>query len=169
MVDSETLARGERLHTEAVSEHNAALDKHNGINARLKDAATRMSAITKRRIDGESNDQETAEFAALSGDVALLEKMLATAKKETDLAFGKVHSVFVEFDEAKQMLARQQAQMEYNALLATAKDVESVFCQAIRAVGLAGRKIGHHVLSQSFTRSDVLHRAIDLGCLPPQE
>jgi len=169
MIDAETLARGERLHAEAVAEHNAALDKHKGIDARLKDAATRMTAITKRRIDGDSNDQETAEFAALSGDVALLEKMVATAKKEADLAFQKIHAVVVSYDEAKQMLARQQAQMEYNALLATARDVESVFCQAIRATGLAGRKIGHHTLSQSFARSDVLHRALDLGVIPPQE
>ncbi len=169
MLDSETLARGERLHAEAVAEHETARAKQKEIDERLKGVSAKMHDITQRRVSGQSTDAETAEFAALHADAELLRKMLADAKNVTALAADKIHAVVIAHDDARQAFDRQQAEMEFNALLATTREIETVFCKALRAVALAGKKVGHHTLSQSFQKSDALHRALDLGVIPPEQ
>lgn len=164
----ENLARAERQHAEAVAEHQAALEKERGISDRLKDAAALQSAITQRRLNGESNDQEAAEFAALNGDVALLQKMLTTAQAGTKLAADKLHACYVAHSEFEASHARMQDQAKYEALLAKTREIETLFVKAIRATGLAGKRVGHFTLTQSFTKSDALHRALDLGVIPPE-
>jgi len=164
---TEDLARYERLHSESVADHKTAQAKQNGINDRLKDIAAQMTAITQRRIDGTSSDHEASEFAALAGDSQLLTGMLATAKAETKLAADKIHACYVVHDDAKNAHDRQQAQVEYIAMLAKTSEIEAVFVKAIRATALAGKKVGHFVLSQSFRPSEPLDRALRLGVIPP--
>ncbi len=168
-MSAENLARGERMHVEALAEHQSALHKEQGIDARIADIAKRMNAISQRRIAGTSNDQEAAEFAALGGDSQLLTQMLAAAKAETKLAGDKVRGAVAWYGDAQNAHMRQQAELEYNALQLRTKEIEAVFVRAIGATARAGKAIGHHSLSQSFKISETLHRAINLGVIPPQE
>lgn len=164
----ENIAKGERIHFEAVGELEAAQEKEESINSRLKDASDRMRAISQRRIDGQATEAETAEFAALHGDADLLQTMLTAAQAETKLANQKVHEAFVWSTDAARAHERERAAIEYEALKLKTQDIEKVFCKAIGMTARAGRKVGHHTLSQSFQPSQTLHRAINLGVAPPE-
>lgn len=165
-MSSENLAKAERQHAEMVAQHQAALEKQKCLDARLSDTAERMKAISQRRIDGTSNDAEAAEFAALHGDAALLEKMLATAKAETAQAFERVHGASCVYNDTKSAHERQKVAIEYECLRQKCADIEAVFCRALGMVARAGKKLGHHTLSQSYRPSDTLHRALNLGVAP---
>ncbi len=165
---SENLARYERQHQEAAAAHAAALEKQNDINSRLQDIAERMATITKRRVAGDVDPAETSEYAALQGDSQLLAQMLATAKEETKLAAETVHAAYTVFHDAQNAQAILENKAKYEALLAKTREIEVVFCKAIRLTALAGKSVGHFTLSQSFTKSDTLHRALDLGVIPPE-
>ncbi len=164
---SENLATAERLNAEAETEHQAAADKEMSINARLKDTADRMASISQRRINGESNDQEASEFAALKGDADLLQKMLAEAKQITIDAFGKLRLSVMNFNDLGAEHKREQNAIEYQVLLCKAKEIEDVFVRAIGETGRAGKKIGHFTLGQSFRVGDALDRALRLNVIPP--
>lgn len=164
----EALSRFERQHQDAVMTHAAAKAKSDNIKTRVDDTAQRMATITQKRIDGNATDQETAEFAALQGDLELLKKMQVAAKDATQIAADTVHAAYVAHQEAENIQTRIQNEAEYQALLAKTREIEAVFCRAIRLTALAGKKIGHFTLSQSFQKSDVLHKAFDLGVIPEE-
>lgn len=163
------LARGERLNEEAQAELAAARDLVRQNTERLNNARTRMNAITQRRVSGTATAAETAEYAALQGDEALLGKMLAAAKQSETQATEKVHGAFVFFDSARVAHDRELADAKFKALLEQTKQIEAVFCQALGALGRAGRAVGINTLGQCFQKCDVLHRALDLNVIPPQE
>jgi hypothetical protein len=164
----ENLSRYERQHAESVAAHAAALDKQKGIDGRLKDIAERMSTITRRRVDGQVDEKETQEYVALQGDSQLLATMLTKAKGETKLAGETVHAAYVAFSDAQNSQTMLENQAKYEALLAKTKEIEVVFCRAIRLTALAGQAINHHVLGQSFRVSEALDRAIRMNVIPPE-
>lgn len=163
----DNIAKSQRIHFEAVSELEVAQEKESSIDVRLKDASARMRAISQLRIDGKATENETAEFAALHGDTALLTTMLETAQAETKLATQKVHEAFVWSTDAARAHDREQAAVEFQALKTKTQEIEAVFCKAIGMTARAGKRLGHHSLSQSFQASQALHRAINLGVAPP--
>jgi hypothetical protein len=164
----ENLARFERQHQEAIATHAAALDKQTGIDGRLSDIATRMATITKRRVAGDVDPAEASEYAALQGDSQLLATMLTTAKAETKLAAETMHATYCAFSDAKNGQAILENQAKYEALLAKTREIEVVFCKAIRATAMAGKSIGHHVLGQSYRPSEALDRALRMNVVPPE-
>ena len=165
---AEIIANRERRYAEVLKEHEVALKLQQTIDDRLREASDRQKAITKRRLAAQSNEAEAAEYAALAGDISTLEHMLNVAKSATKDAQDMCHAGFVSNREADEEFKAQQAALEYAALRVKCEDVEKVFVRAIRAVGLAGKKIGHHTLGTSWQRSDALHRALDLGVIPPE-
>lgn len=165
---SENLARFERQHADAVAAHQAAHDKQTSIDNRLKDIAERMAAITKRRVAGDVDEKETAEYAALQGDSQLLAQMLTTAKAETKLAAETLHASVVAYSDAQNAQTMLENEAKFQALAAKTREIEVVFCKAIRLTALAGQAIGHHVLGQSYRPSEALDRALRMNVIPPE-
>jgi hypothetical protein len=165
---STNLSRFERQHQEMAAAYAVAHEKQTSIDGRLKDIAERMAAITQRRIAGEIDDKETAEYAALQGDSQLLTTMLATAKAETKLAGETVHAAYCAFSDAQNAQTILENQAKYEALAAKTREIEVVFCKAIRLTALAGQAIGHHVLGQSYRPSEALDRALRMNVIPPE-
>lgn len=166
-MSDENLARGERMHADATAAHEAAQAAEKEIDARLADIAKRTQAISQRRINGQSNEQEAAEFAALKGDSDLLEKMLAEAKKKTKLASDQAVGSYHWYQDAKTAHQREQDHVQYQALLTATEEIEQMYLRAIGQLAKAGKRIGHHTLSQSWRPSDTMHRAFNLGVAPP--
>ena len=162
------IARFERQHQEAVAAHAAALEKQNGIDGRLQDIAARMTAITARRVAGNVDEKEAAEYAALQGDSQLLATMLTAAKAETKLAAETLHASVIAYSDASNAQNMLENQAKYEALAAKTREIEVVFCKAIRLTALAGQAIGHHVLGQSYRPSEALDRALRMNVIPPE-
>lgn len=163
---AENLARGERLHQEAIAAHQAASDKAQAITDRLASIRTRQQAITESRLAGTSNDQEAAEYAALTGDAELLGKMQIEAQAAIKTATDQAHGAYVWYTDAKRAHDREQAGIEYEALRAKTAEIEALFVRAIAATHAAGRGVGHHTLGQSWQPSQPLHRAVHYGVCP---
>lgn len=152
---------------EAQERHQAAQAKVAAIQARIADCRQRQQAVTAARLDGTASPESAAEFAALAADVETLGAMLEAARAEitsTDPAEER-HAL----DLAEQQLRHHQAQDHFTALAIKTAEVEKLLCQAIAATHEAGRKIGHHSLSQSWRPSDALHRAVHYGVTPSKE
>lgn len=166
----ETLARIERQHQSAVAAHAEARAKQYEISSRFTDTADRMQAITEKRISsGTSSEKDNAEYAALSGDLELLKKMHEAAKAATRLQFETMQACFDGYTEAERQHNLKQAELAFTAMHVKVKEIEKVFCQAIRALALQGQKLGKHTLSMSYSKGETLHRAIDLGVIPPEK
>jgi hypothetical protein len=162
-----SFAKAERLNVEALAEQVAATAQVAHNVKRLEDVKARMADITDRRISGTSSDRDAAEYAALHGDAALLEKLLTAARQTEKLATEKMRQANAFLIDAQREHDRELATVKYQALLAKCKEIEAVFCRAIGEVGRAGQVIGISTLGQAFQKSDTLHRALDLGVPPP--
>lgn len=163
---TESLAKGVRQHQDAVAAHKVATDKAQAIADRLAAVKARMAEITAARVSGNATDQEAAEYAALAGDSELLAKMHAEALAAAKLAGDTVHEAYIWYTDAQNAHNREQAAIEFEALKAKTAEIEAVFIRAIAATAAAGRAIGHHTLSQSWTPGHDLHRAISFGVAP---
>ncbi len=160
------LARGTRLHQEAVAEHASASEQSQHNESRLNEVRDRMATITERRVSGKASDQEAAEYAALQGDAALLQKMLTAAKQAESVAAEKMHAAFHYYTDALVAHNRELAKAKFQALKEQCQQIEAMFVKALGEVGRAGRAIGISTLGQCYQKSDTLHRALDLNMTP---
>lgn len=165
-MSAQELAKARRMHAEAVAAHQAASDKAQAIVERLDGIRARRDAISQNRVSGLVDPAETAEFAALAGDIEVLDKMLVQARAEAATASEQMHGRTIYYADAEQAHKRELAAVEYEALRQKTQEIEAVFCRAIGMVARAGKQLGHHTLSQSYKPSDTLHRALNLGVAP---
>ena len=165
----ENLANGEQMHQEAVAAHQAATDKLQALAARLTEARAKMTTISQARINGTASAQDAAEYSALAGDVALLEKMEAEALAATKLTNDQVHGAFIWYTDASRAHEQELMTAKFEAMKAKTAEIEAVFTRAIGMTAKLGKTLGHHSLSQSYQPGQTLHRALNLGVAPPVE
>lgn len=166
---SKALAKAQRMHADATASHTAAEAKAQAILDKLDTARFKRDDVSQKRVTGLVDPDSDRAYAALSGDITVLERMLTQARAERTVEAENLRSASAWLTNEKAAHDRQQAQVEYQATLAKTREIEAVFCKAIRAVALAGQKIGHSTLGQSFQKCDTLHRAFDLNLVPPEE
>lgn len=162
------LAKGERRHQEALAQHAAAIEQVQQNAARLTETRTRMDEITHNRVNSNATATEAAEFAALQGDTALLEKMMRAAEQAAEVAGQNMHQAFIYFTDAKRAHDREQAVAKFEALKAQCQEIESVFLQALGAVGRAGQAIGISTLGQAYPKSNAIRQVFDLNIIPTE-
>ncbi len=162
------LARAQRMHADATASHTTAEAKVQTILDKLDTARFKRDDVSQKRVAGLIEPDSDRAYAALSGDIAVLERMLTQARAELTVKAENLQSVSACLATETAAHARQQDQVEYEATLAKVREIEAVFCKAIRAVALAGQKIGRSTLGQSFQKCDTLHRAFDLNLVPPE-
>ena len=162
------LAKGERLHEQAQAELASAKDLLRQNNERVNDAKTRMNEITQRRVGGTSTDKDAAEYAALQGDLVLLEKMWGSAQTAHVHAVESVHGAFVYWTDAKQAHDREQAEARFKALQEKCREIEAVFIQCLGEVGRAGRAIGISTMGSAYPKSNAIRQVFDLNMTPTE-
>lgn len=167
-MSAEYVARATRLHEETRSLYHAALSREEAIKTRILDAETRQKAITQARLDGASNEAETAEFGALAADIEALQEMLETAKTETVKAEEPMNRAQAMLQTAQAMHQRELAQMSYDALLIRVQALEGALCSAVATLHDAGLQLGFVSLSRTWPVSQSLRRAIENGIVPPK-
>ena len=166
---SKELAAAQRIRAGALATHTTAETKVQAILDKLDAARSQREAISIKRVSGVVDPGSDQAYHALSGDIGVLERMLVQARAELKVEAENLSSANVWLANEKAEHDKQQAQVEYQATLATVREVEKVFCKALRAVALAGQKVGHMTLGSSFHKGDTLHRALDLNIIPLEE
>jgi len=109
--------------------------------ARADVARTRQAEITRRRLADQSTDKEAAEYAALAGDLAVLNDLLAEARSRAQAS---------EPTEQRAVLARAEADLReategaaFDATVERAREAERVYIAHLRAVWAAAKGRGH--------------------------
>ncbi len=162
------LAKAERFHAEAVTEHTAAKAQAQKAADRLADVEARKSDITQRRLAGTARSDDVLEFFALTADADLLQKMLGVARQVEAVARDKLTQASQAVARAKADHDRTLTQAKFDALHAQCKAIEGVFCEALGELGRTGQALGISTFGGCFQKSDTLHRAFDLNVTPPK-
>ena len=149
---------------EAEQRQHEAQAKTQKIEQRLAECRQRQQEITAARLDGTAPPDSAAEFGALAADISALEKMHSTAQAEAALISTDPERN--RLAEMESMMRRNQDQELFNALSLKVSEIELLLCKAIAAAHGAGRKLGHHSLSQSWKPSIALERAVHYGVSP---
>lgn len=149
---------------EAEQRQQEAQAKVQKIEQRLAECRQRQQEITAARLAGTAPADSAAEFGALAADLSALEKMHSTAQAEAALiSTDKERNTLAELEN---LMRRNQDEEFFNALAGKVSEIELLLCKAIAAAHQAGRKIGHHSLSQSWKPSTALDRAVHYGVSP---
>ena len=162
------LAKGERLHEQAQAELASARDLLHQNTERVNEVKTRMNEITLRRVGGTGTEKDAAEYAALQGDLGLLEKMLCSAQAAHAHAIENVHGAFVYYTDAKNAHERELAEARFKALQEKCREVEAVFIQCLGAVGRAGQAIGISTMGSAYPKSNAIRQVFDLNMTPTE-
>ena len=150
------LAAARRTLDNAKSEHEAAAGKCQSIRARIASATLRQSEITSARINGQSNAADTAEYAALAGDVEALNGILATAEADAAAKLATQHAAQEALARAEQQHAMERTREAFNALKSRAEMLEAALCGCVAALHAEGQKLGNVSLVMSFRPSQRL-------------
>jgi len=108
--------------------------------ARVEQCQARKSAITARRLAGQSTPEEAAEFAALGGDLDVLADLLGQARASANASRPDAARAALARAEAELQQAREQA--AFDAVVERAREIERVYIAALDKVWLASRARG---------------------------
>lgn len=161
---SHQLAEAKFQFAEASARHQVALDKALTIDNLIQSAAAKQGEITDRRLAGIATAADTAEFAALVGDLEVLRPMLVEAqsavrataptKAANQLAMAERHA------------EREVLQAEFDALAEQAAKLDAALCDCVHLLHQRGQALGRRMLSQSWRLSERLEKAFRLGVAP---
>lgn len=135
------VATATRAHAEAHAAHIAASEKSAAIKTRITDAKLRQSQITANRINSASSPSEANEFAAIGGDIALLETMLAEAQTVTASLLAAQHIAADHLRMVQSQYDVEQAQVAFDALTVKAHQLEAALVSCIRELHQQGVKL----------------------------
>jgi len=137
---------------ESVASARVALDEANAIHAndtaevtrlagRIQQCRTRQGEITSRRLAGQADEKEAAEYAALNGDLDVLRGLLAEAQTRANQS--RPDTARAALAHAESELRDAQVQAEFDALVEHAREVERAYIAALGRVWNAARARGH--------------------------
>lgn len=155
------LAAARRAIDNAVAEHQAAADKAQSIRERISAATLRQSEITANRINGASTPAETAEYAALAGDVEALKGMLAAAEADAAMKLATQHAAQEKQNIAEQQHAQEKTREAFDALKARAEMLEAALCGCVAELHGHGQRLGHVSVVSSFRPSQKLKNIVE--------
>ena len=135
-----------------------ALGRAQAVRDRIAAFEARRAEITAHRLAGEAVEAETAEFAALAGDIEALQGLLT----ESEAAAASLEPI-----EARNMLAaaesewqRHLSQNSIQALREQTCKLEALFCKNLSALAHEAQQAGYQNLNQVWTPSDGLKNAV---------
>lgn len=162
-MSAESVARARRLSNEATTAHQAAVNKEQSIRGRIAESQARQSEITAKRLDDTATADETAEFAALAGDVEALHAMLTAAEQSIIAADPReAQNALRAAENAHQ---REQDEAALAALNEQAVRLEDALLSCVSEMHDIGRKLGRVSLVMSWRPTQRLARAVSQGVL----
>ena len=150
-------------------EVSQAAEKLAGIDERIAQVTARQSAISEARLSGKSTPAEAAEFAALGGDLALLQKLRTSAEAEVAVAKSQLAKETDRLYSEKEGHYRRKREAVFAALHTRTQEIEKIFVKSLGATARAGREIGHLTLGTSYKISQPLDYALRLNVIPSAE
>lgn len=152
---------------EATDALNEAQNRADALASKVANARARQQAITNARLEGEGTEAETAEFAALSGDIEMLTGMHNEATESLQplgrAALAAGNDVLM----LTQALERVTAEEKYQAIAARTAEIEALLCKAITLQFEAGQAIGRGpLISNSWRMTSGLDRIVRVNALP---
>lgn len=128
---------------EADAAHCHDLEEVKRLDARIEQCTARQTEITMRRLAGTSTESETAEYAALAGDVGVLNTLLEEARACALASMPKREAAALALAHAEAELQEYQSQAAFEAVVEHARAAERVYVQCLHAVWTAARERGH--------------------------
>lgn len=125
---------------EANAAHAEAAAEVNRLKGRIEQCQAHQSEITRKRLDGEIDPSEAAEFAALGGDINVLLELLADANLKAT-ATNPVEARN-RLARAEDELRRHVAEAEFQAVVQHAREVEMAYITCLNAVWDAAKQRG---------------------------
>ena len=161
---AENLAGWRLKLAEAKQRHEAAQADADAMGERVSARVQRREAITAARLRGSSTVEESAEFAALDGDLEVLREMhveavLAAAKLVPTLEDQQVA-------QAENDLRQHVNETSYQALVNRTREIESLLLKSLAATFTAGKAVGKRTVGDSFRFASPLRAVIIHNHLP---
>jgi hypothetical protein len=144
------LAAAARLELdEATAAHAHDAAEVERLTARIEQCRNRQREITDKRLAGTATEQETAEFAALNGDIEVLTGLLAEAR---DCArASEPQRQRAALSRAENELAAATREAEHTAMIEHAREVEQAYIGALQRVwDSAQAKGGARTFGEAF-------------------
>jgi len=139
MIELVASARQELAEAQTIHAQDAAEVAR--LSDRINDCRDRQAAITGRRLSGKSTPEDAAEYAALSGDISVLDGLLADARATA--AASSPERQRSALAHAESALKDAQAQAEFDLIVAHAREVEAAYVAALDRVWREARALGH--------------------------
>jgi hypothetical protein len=137
----ETVASARVTLDEASAIHKRDTEEVDRLAARAEQCRARQREITGHRLADKSTSDETAEYAALSGDIPVLNELLAEAA-----AHAKASDPIAQraaFKRAESELSTAQEQAAFDAVVEHTRAVERAYIECLRTVWQAAQTRGH--------------------------
>ncbi len=157
-----------KLRAEEANESlNTAQNRADALASKVANARARQQAITNARLEGEGTEEEAAEFAALSGDIAMLTAMHNEATEALQPLGRASLAASNDVLMLSQSLERVTAETKFQSIAARTAEIEALLCKSIAAQFEAGKALGRGVLiSQSWRMTHDLDRIVRVNALP---
>lgn len=136
----ETVTAAQLALDESAAAHAEHCEEAQRLLGRIEKCRARQSEITRRRIAGEVHPQETAEYAALDGDVTMLNELHAEAKAKADAT--RPEQTRAALARAKGELEEYQQEAAFLRVVEHARAAEQVYLQCLYAVEHAAKERG---------------------------
>jgi len=144
---------------EAVAVHANDAAEVSRLAGRVEQCHARQNEITRRRLDGQADEKDTAEFAALAGDLTVLADLLAEAQARANAS--RPDAARSALAHAESALKDAQSQAELDAIIEHAREVEEVYIAILDRVWRAARARGHR---RTFGEAFDIHPTIMAAC-----
>lgn len=159
------LAEAEANHEAAQGNLTAANEALLTISQRIAECEQAQAVITEKRLSGAATEADTAEFAALNGDLASLRASLAEA--ETAAAARRAELDHVDFlvSDARGAWQRSLASERVRILRTRALELEMLLVQCLRELGTEAEAAGSRFVREWVPGAD-LRSAVIYGRKP---
>jgi beta-phosphoglucomutase-like phosphatase (HAD superfamily) len=126
---------------EAAAVHERDTEEAARLHGRIEQCAARQAEITARRLTGKSTAEETAEYAALNGDIAVLNDLHREAQARA-MASNPQHEAAA-LANAQFALEEHKEQAAFENVVEHARAAERVYVQCLHAVWMAALERGN--------------------------
>ena len=157
------VAAARRIAEDASTAHLTAVAKAQSIRDRIAASQARQAEITLLRLAGSVSEADTAEYAALGGDIGGLRAMLIAAEQAVVETHPEQAQTRLRAVEAEHI--REQNELAFDLLAAQALKLEEALLACVTDLYGIGSKIKGPSLVMSWRPSIKLARACTPGVL----
>lgn len=149
----------------AEADHATSTAEADRLRKLADDARARQAAITSRRLAGTSNEQEANEYAAISGDLEVLNQLHAEAQALADSLAP--HEARAAVRQAERDLEECAGQIQHDTLMARCREIEAAFVNCLREAHRSGKARGARTAGDAFQLCPELAQTARFGRFLP--